>query len=335
MARRAAYTKVEKRNQVRPAHVRGMGDVVFKGFQCLNPDCHEFLFVREEQISEYFEIKCDACGFVHKYGDETKFYDYDLRSLADNSLIESGTFGVLHDDYIAEAGRYKYCIICDTIKPLEFFDRHNARRSGRQGECNLCKQVYNSIKNQTRTTDQHREAAQKRRLYVELAGTGNIDSKGIYGRYGHACFACAKDLSADLQSDVTVRSGNLDHTLPAVYLWPLTTDNATLLCKEHNAEKAERWPGAYYTAQKLHELVVKTGIPYDTLAGQPHYNPDALERLHDAAFVERLLHKYAAYIEEIIRLRNRILNATGFDFFTSYSGISQEWIRRADAARRS
>jgi hypothetical protein len=35
MPRRKPYTKVVKRNQLRANHVRGMGDVVFKGFQCL------------------------------------------------------------------------------------------------------------------------------------------------------------------------------------------------------------------------------------------------------------------------------------------------------------
>ncbi|MGH7620958.1 MAG: hypothetical protein ACREMU_01330 [Gemmatimonadaceae bacterium] len=45
MVRRKAYTKVEKRGQVRPEYVQGMGDVVFKGFQCLAPECHEFIFV--------------------------------------------------------------------------------------------------------------------------------------------------------------------------------------------------------------------------------------------------------------------------------------------------
>ena len=33
MPRRKPYTKVAKTNQIRAAHVRGMGDVVFKGFQ--------------------------------------------------------------------------------------------------------------------------------------------------------------------------------------------------------------------------------------------------------------------------------------------------------------
>ena len=46
MVRRKPYTKVDKTNQIRAEHVRGMGDTVFKGFQCLNSECQEFIFVR-------------------------------------------------------------------------------------------------------------------------------------------------------------------------------------------------------------------------------------------------------------------------------------------------
>ena len=88
-------------------------------------------------------------------GDETKFYDYTLVDLRDGSVVEQGQFAILHDDYIAEAQEYKYCIICNAIRPLQFFHRHGSRKSGRQGECRLCKAIYNAIKNQTRLTDQH------------------------------------------------------------------------------------------------------------------------------------------------------------------------------------
>ena len=47
MPRRSPYTKVVKTNQIRAAHVSGMGDVVFKGFQCLNSECLEFIFIRK------------------------------------------------------------------------------------------------------------------------------------------------------------------------------------------------------------------------------------------------------------------------------------------------
>ena len=54
----------------------------------------------------------------------------------DNSIIEEGTFTILHDDYIEKAQEYKYCIVCNTMKPLEFFSPVIVLGSrNRQGEC--------------------------------------------------------------------------------------------------------------------------------------------------------------------------------------------------------
>jgi hypothetical protein len=171
MARREAYTEVERKNFTRPPHVVGKGDVLYRGFQCLNRPCTNFIVVEDSAITDDFEIICPACQFRHAAGEASHIYDYDLRDTRDNSIIESGSFEVLHDDYIEEAKSFKYCIICAALKPIELFDKHSSRKTGRQGECNLCKQIYNSIKNQSRLADQHREASQKRRLYTELTNT--------------------------------------------------------------------------------------------------------------------------------------------------------------------
>jgi hypothetical protein len=175
VARRKPYTKVVKTNQIRANHIKGMGDVVFKGFQCLNPTCQEYIFFRKDEIGVDFEITCPSCNAMIRSGEETTFYDYQLQDLRERLIIEQGTFTILHDDYVNEAQEYKYCIVCNTMKPLYLFDRHRSRKSGVQGECRLCKRVYNAIKNQTRLTDQHREAAQKRRLYMDLSGGQRID----------------------------------------------------------------------------------------------------------------------------------------------------------------
>ena len=307
-----------------------MGDVVFKVFQCLNPDCQEFICIRKDEVSEFFEIPCPRCGMIHKYGDETKFYDYQLMNIEENSVLRKGQFAILHDNYVDEAEEFKYCIICCALKPLDHFDRHASRKSKRQGECRLCKALYNELKNPTRTTDQHREAAQKRRLYVELTGGDKIDSTEIYERFSYKCFKCGHDLSQDIQAKSVQRGGNLDHTLPVKFLWPLTNHNATLLCQRHNGEKAEKWPSEFYTNQEIKRLVTLTGIPYDTMAGDPHYNPEAIERLHDPTFVDNLLAKYAAYMDEMIMIRNRILNATSFDMFSVSKTLSKAWIEKAD-----
>ena len=329
MPRRKAYTKVAKKHQIRPDHVRGMGDIVFKGFQCLSPECEEFIFVRKDDISEFFEITCPSCGHLHKYGDEAIFYDYELLNTTNSSVIKEGSFSILHDDYVAESNEFKYCIICCTLKPLDNFDKHSARKSQRQGECRLCKAVYNALKNPTRTTDQHREAAQKRRLYMDLTNGEKIESKAIYQRFGFKCFKCGQDLTQDFESK-SILSGNLDHTLPAKFLWPLTSDNATLLCRRHNGEKAEKWPSQFYTDSELKRLVTLTGIPYNTLTSTPHYNPDAIERLREPEFIDNLLSKYAAYMDEIILVRNRILVATGLDMFSISETLSKSWIDRAN-----
>ena len=68
----------------------------------------------------------------------------------------------------------------------------------------------------------------------------------------------------------------------------------------------------YYSDSELRKLTVLTGVQYDTLTGQPHYNPDAIERLKISEQVDQLLTKYATYMEEIIKLRNRILEYEDF-----------------------
>lgn len=329
MARRTPYTKVVKINQIRADHVRGMGDVVFKGFQCLNSECWEFIFIRKDEIGNDFELTCPICGTVIRSGDETLFFEYELHELLDgitNSIIEEGRFTIPHDDYIEEAQEYKFCILCNTIKPLHMFDRHKARKSGRQGECRLCKKFYNAIKNQTRLTDQHREAAQKRRMYLDLSGNKKINSEEVYKRFDYRCFKCRKDL----RKVADAKERPLDHTLPAVFLWPLTTENATLLCREHNSEKSDKWPSEYYSDNELRNLAILTGTQYEILAGLAHYNPEAIERLKVAEQIDQLLTKYAAYMPEIIKLRNRILKYENFDFFEYSTTISRAWVKQAN-----
>lgn len=331
MVRRKPYTKVSKSNQVRAKHVKGMGDVVFKSFQCLNSECREFLFIRKDDIGENFSITCPACGYVLESGAVTDFYSYDLINSRSNTVIQKGQLSILHDDYLDEAQEYKYCIICNTLKPLYMFDKHKARKSKRQGECRLCKTIYNSIKNQTRIIDQHREAAQKRKLYVELSGQAKIDSSKVLKRFSYKCFKCGKDLS-DVESE---KERPLDHTLAIYYLWSMTTENATLLCRDCNGEKAGRWPSEYYSTDDLKRLAVLTGIDFDLLSGNPKYNPEAIERLKESQLVDQLLVKFGAYKSEVIKLRNRLLQDTRFDFFQYATAISQTWVKEADGELKS
>ena len=68
MPRRKSYSKVSKTNQIRAEHVKGMGDVVFRGFQCLNPNCTEYIFIREDELTEDFQINCPSCNYLIEAG---------------------------------------------------------------------------------------------------------------------------------------------------------------------------------------------------------------------------------------------------------------------------
>ena len=52
--------------------------------------------------------------------------------------------------------------------------------------------------------------------------------------------------------------------------------------------------------------------------------------MHEPEFVDNLLDKYAAYMDETIMIRNRILNATVFDMFGVSKTLSKTWIKEAD-----
>lgn len=337
MTRRRPYTRVEKSGRLLADHVKGMGDVPYKVFECLNHDCTNFLLVRADGVGDGFSVICAACGFVLEDGGATRFYSYQLvqrdPETADTmAVIEEGDFDVDHRQYIENAPTYKYCIICNAAKPLDAFDRHASRRTGRQGECRQCKTTYNSIKNQTRTSDQHREAAQRRRLYVDVSGaTEKIDSNEIFRRFEGRCFKCAKKL-VDGNGTPLAGAYQLDHTLPAYYLWPLTTDNGTLLCSEHDNEKSGKWPSEYYSDERLRSLQLLTGLDYQLLKGAPTINPAAIERLKEPKNVQALLTKYAPYMAELVNLRNRILTHANFDFFAVVeANIANRWIDEADA----
>ncbi|NSX05679.1 hypothetical protein [Cupriavidus gilardii] len=333
MARRNQYTKVEKYNRVVAPRAQGKGDRGYRGFQCLNTDCDQFI-IWPEPITENFVIACPKCEHVHEDGGSEKYFDFAIQSL--NPLtkevletLNSGEFIIDHRSYVLQSLQYKYCVLCNTLKPFEAFDRHSGRATGRQSECNLCKSIYNSIKNPTRTQDQHREAAQKRRLYIEISKeSGRINTAEIFRRFQNKCFCCSRPLVDD---DGFPISGafNIDHTLPVYYLWPATSQNATLLCREHNGSKAEKWPSEFYSQEQINQLAVLTGLQAELLRGPPVLNPVAVELLRDPAQVNALIFKYARYRSELIRLRNRVLTMAKFDFFDG-TRVSDAWREEAD-----
>ena len=310
MPRRKPYSKVKKRGQERPAHVRGQGDVVYKIFQCLAPDCQAWAVVHRADIGPGFQIACAACGHELHSGGATRFFQYDL--LVDEAAVESGDFAIDHSAYVNEAPDYKYCLLCYALKPLDAFGHHASRVSGRQGECQSCKTAYNGIKNKTRIPEQHREASERRRLLGLLSGdTTRVDREAIRRKFDQRCFACDAAIEENAEA--------LDHTLPARLLWPLETATATLLCTTCNGQKGGLWPSTFYDDKKLRRLAVLTGIPFDVLMGEPAVNDEALTivRQDPDSFLAEWIHRP----EELKVLRRRVREVAGVDIFENATSV--------------
>jgi len=277
--------------------IQGTGQVgyaeVWRVFECYRPGCDALLKISESEIErlsqagEQVILTCPQCGFAN-----------------DRSVIE-------------RAARWKYCRVCEWLQPLENFHKHRPNsasfRSGRQLECKICKNLrINPLLNPLRTTDQHRESAERRRLYVLLSGeTEKIDGRAVFDRFGGRCFNCDRLLTYTVRG---ARGYNLDHTLPARLLWPLSTSSATLLCDECNNAKHDQWPAIFYQeTSKLKRLAVLTGIPHEILSGPPQVNPEAIERLR--ANIDEFLTQWIRYPEEIKQIRRLIREMAGVDIF--------------------
>ncbi len=315
MARRKAYTEVKKENDIRPNRAVGQGDVVYRRFECMSPDCTTVLTVPETDCGEEFAIACLVCGYLHFDGGSVQLFDYHLLEKSTGREISDGPFAPTHRVYVDRAERVKYCLYCCTMQPLENFGRHSARpASERQGECKMCKDLYNTLKNETRLTEQHREAADTRRLLRELSGeTARIqDIAGLVDRFEHQCFNCGTELADHPgQGD----GFYMDHTLPVSWLWPLEF-GPTILCQKCNGEKGDRWPKEFYRDPRvLRSLATRTGIAFELLAGNPTFYPRAIQEIkdHPTSIIER----WVKYPDKLKSLRTRILGATGDDVFAA------------------
>jgi hypothetical protein len=316
MSRRPPYSRVEKSGQHRPEHVKGQGDVVYRRFECFNPICTATQRVIDADCGPGFSFECATCGYVLYDGGSEALFDYKLVEVDSGEEVAAGSFAPGHRDYLDQSERAKYCLNCYSLLPLKAFDRHGSRVSGRQGECRMCKRLYNDLKNWTRLPEQHREAADNRRMFRELSGETRLREPmaKLLERFGGRCFACGRALRATSGGE---DGYYLDHTLPVSYLWPLDF-GPTVLCRTCNGNKGDRWPSAYYDSDaKLRELSTLTGIPYATLTAEPKFNPEQLERLK--ADADDVITRWVRYPDRLLALRNRILERAGVDVFADAS----------------
>ncbi len=282
--------------------IRGTGaadaNMVWRVFECFSPGCDQLMKVSEDWIEEQrvegisITVVCSKCDFMNT------------------------------EDIIERAARWKYCRVCEWLQPLENFHKHKPRgrsfRSGRQLECRVCKNTrINPDLNPKRTSDQHREAAQRRRLYSLISSEdGKIDSQVVFDRFSGRCCNCDKPLTF---TERGAKDHDLDHTLPAKYLWPISTESATLLCSECNNAKHDKWPSEFYSQEQQKALARLTGITYDVLSGPPLLNPLAVESI--LANADRFIEQWIAYPDDIRKVRQLILDMNGVDVFASATTV--------------
>lgn len=311
--------------------------VVWRVFECSRVGCHQLLRISEDDIIKRWdcqeEIRNAIRVFVKEYYRRKPGYDHMIETTLE-TCIQSKKFQgknipifkcpkcdqkmLIDNEFlkVTKNSRWKYCRVCEWLQPLENFDFHKPTlgsfRSGRQLECKICKKTkINPFLNPLRTSDQHREAAQRRRLYGILSGElGKIESKETFKKFEGKCFNCGKRLEFKKGKII---GGALDHTLPARYLWPLTTKNATLLCDDCNNKKHDKWPSEFYGRKKLRRLAILTGIPFELLSGKPKLNSEALKKI--LANVDKFIEDWIEYPEDIKKIRNLILEMEGIDIF--------------------
>jgi 5-methylcytosine-specific restriction endonuclease McrA len=285
-----------RRKTVHKTSIKGTGKVdytvVWRVFECYRPGCDLFMKISEDLIQKEkakgnpIRVTCPKCGYT------------------------------IPEEIIERAPRWKYCRVCEWLQPLENFHKHKPTstsfRSGRQLECKFCKnQRINRVLNPLRTSDQFRESSQHRRLYNVLSEEiGKINSKKIFEKFESKCFNCNKVLTYKTKG---TREWALDHTLPARFFWPMTTDNATLLCNDCNNLKHDKWPSEIYSEDKLRKLAVLTGYPYSLLSGSPKINPKALQKI--LANVDKFIEDWIKYPDDIKKIRKLILEMAGIDIY--------------------
>lgn len=255
---------------------------IWVSYTCINCKILNYINIGQELIdgknlAETAEWICPRCGYVHAITSDLpenwKHWNEELRSADSLSCYRFWT-NFFHIAVENKDAYWKQCKTCGRILPASHFSGHSGWSAlEKQLECRCCKASINAVGNPKRTSEQHREAAAKRRLGDLLAKLADgvdekLDIDELFERFEGKCFKTGKTL---LKEDTS--SWHIDHILPSKYFYPLTKENACLLSAEANENKKARWTSDYYTPQELVRLSELTGANLELLSSPtPVYN---------------------------------------------------------------
>lgn len=277
-----------RRKSVNETGIKRLADIPYHdawvAYSCVS--CKQINYVQIGQILltpkqavENCVWSCEHCGFVHAKESDIPFDNWGPECTdSDTKAVLrfwEGFFRIATENATAY---WKQCNVCGRILPFSAFSKHSANENtkwgplNRQMECRSCKGAINAVLNPKRTQQQLHEANVRRRvaeLFVESQNAPvNIDD--LFVRFDSRCFKTKKVLNKEERNTWAI-----DHILPSKYLYPLTTENAALLCTEANSNKRDMWPSKFYTNNQLIELARITGANLELIShSQPIINRD-------------------------------------------------------------
>ena len=217
--------------------------------------------------------KCDYCGYNHNRNSDLAFKNWPPKYRKHATLpAERFWIGFFRIATEHPSSYYKQCNTCGRVLPFHAFSRHaHWGPLQRQMECRGCKGAINAVLNPRRSHQQLHESSVRRRVADLLLEGENkhVDLRQLFERFGSKCFKCGKPLSFSARNTWAV-----DHTLPSKYLYPLSPENATLLCGGCNNAKHGSWPSDIYSNGELIRLSKLTGADLGLLASKPIMNPN-------------------------------------------------------------
>ncbi|MBI3851881.1 MAG: HNH endonuclease [Verrucomicrobia bacterium] len=243
---------------------------VWVGFVCLK--CRELTtidigtkMIDPQTAFETVSWPCQKCSYVHTKDSDLPFQDWPSE-FSDHESGRAKRFWLGFFRIATEhpESYWKQCNTCGRVLPFNAFSKHSGWGAlERQMECRSCKGAINAVLNPRRTKQQLHEASAKRRVADLLLEGENkpLDLKDLFRRFESKCFKCVKVLGFGKRGTWAV-----DHILPSKYLYPLTRENAALLCTDCNNGKHDRWPSRYYSNNELIGLSRITGADLSLLA---------------------------------------------------------------------
>lgn len=216
---------------------------------------------------ESAEWKCVQCGYLHSKDSDLPFenWEEDLR-LAESITVQRFWEGFFRTATEHAESYWKQCNVCGRVLPFQAFSRHaNWGPLERQMECRSCKGAINAVLNPKRTKQQLHESAVRRRIADLLVEGENeaVDIEDLFERFESKCFKTGVKLDINKRE-----TWDIDHTLPSKWLYPLNKRNATLLSKDANSNKRDKWPSAFYTNSEQIALARITGADLNLISSK-------------------------------------------------------------------